>query len=340
MERYFKFIEECKLKNPQEYHVHHIIPRYMNGSNNKDNLIKLSYEDHYFAHIILAECFIEGSYHYNRNIWAALKLSLWVTDLSLRKKLSDLRKGKTFEELFGEETAKIAKEKLKEHWKSYWNDPTNKERKREFMIHHNPMKGLKFTDEHRYKISISRKEWWKNLAEKELSLIKEKQSIFSRNFWTDLYKNEDKLKSYKEKMSESLTKWWAETDDETIKARNEKISLSQRGKKVDPSTIEKWKKTIKENESLKGEKNPMFNKKHSDETKEKIRYKKKGIKIIINPRATYKFFYNDEFLYEAIGQKDAKEFCISQNISFQALCKKSDKWKNWKCIRNKNNKHE
>ena len=333
MERYFKFIEECKLKDPTEYHIHHIIPRYMSGTNNKDNLIRLSYEDHYIAHIILAECFPNGSYHYNRNIWAALKLSSWVTDLDLRNRLSNIRKGKTFEELFGEETAKIAKEKLKIHWRNYWSDPINKERQKNFMLNNNPMKGMIFTDEHKYKMSESRKDWWKKLSEEDLFLIRERRSSFSKSFWKSLYEDGDKLKSYKENMSDSLKKWWSNADEEKIKTRNDKISNSQKGKKIDSLTTEKWKKTIKENGSLLGEKNPMFGKKHSDETRKKISNKKKGLKLIINPRATYRFFHNSEFIYEALGQNDAKNFCISQNISFQSLCKKSDKWKDWKCIR-------
>jgi hypothetical protein len=336
MEKYFKFIEDCKSKNPLEYHIHHIIPRYMNGTNDKVNLIKLSYEDHYFAHIILADCFPSGSYHYNRNIWAALKLSSWVTDLTLRDRLSNIRKGKTYEELFGEETAKIAKEKLKSHWKKYWNDPINKERKSNFMLNSNPMKGLNLSKERKSKISESSKSWWKSLSEEDLSIIKERQSLISKSFWNSLYENEDKLKSYKEKMSESLKTWWDNADEEIIKIRNEKISNSQKGKKIKPSTIEKWKKTIKEKESFQGEKNPMFGKSHSDEARMKISNKKKGIAVNIPPRATYKFFHNNEFVYEAIGQKDAKDFCISKNISFQTLCKKSDVWKDWKCVRNKN----
>ena len=74
---YFEFIDGCKKEIPEKYHKHHIIPKYMGGSNEEDNLIKLSYENHYAAHIILAECFETGSYHYNRNIWSALRLIGW-----------------------------------------------------------------------------------------------------------------------------------------------------------------------------------------------------------------------------------------------------------------------
>ena len=51
---YNEFIEACKLKNPNPSQKHHIIPVCMGGTNSKENLIKLSYEDHYEAHRLLA----------------------------------------------------------------------------------------------------------------------------------------------------------------------------------------------------------------------------------------------------------------------------------------------
>ena len=107
---YFKFIDDCKEKHPEKYHKHHIIPKYMGGSNEEDNLINLSYEDHYNAHIILAECFEAGSYHYNRNIWSALRLIGWKKDENLSNKLSLARKGKTYDELFVDFTSDYDRE--------------------------------------------------------------------------------------------------------------------------------------------------------------------------------------------------------------------------------------
>lgn len=51
----------------------------------------------------------------------------------------------------------------------------------------------------------------------------------------------------------------------------EKISKSQIGKKISPETIEKLKIAIKKNGGHKGEKNPMYGKRHSEETLAKIR---------------------------------------------------------------------
>jgi hypothetical protein len=53
--RYLKFINHCKNINFDCYtETHHIIPRSFKGSNNKDNLVKLSARHHYIAHLLLA----------------------------------------------------------------------------------------------------------------------------------------------------------------------------------------------------------------------------------------------------------------------------------------------
>lgn len=56
---YEDFLIECSQKDYGELitQKHHILPKNMLGTNNKSNLIVLSCEDHYSAHIILANCF-------------------------------------------------------------------------------------------------------------------------------------------------------------------------------------------------------------------------------------------------------------------------------------------
>lgn len=55
---YFKLYKQLILTRAQEKikfktHIHHIIPRYLGGSNKKDNLVNLKIKDHAFAHWIL-----------------------------------------------------------------------------------------------------------------------------------------------------------------------------------------------------------------------------------------------------------------------------------------------
>lgn len=53
--RYLKFIDSLKGQTVDGYcEVHHIVPKSLGGTNNKDNLIKLTARQHYVAHWILA----------------------------------------------------------------------------------------------------------------------------------------------------------------------------------------------------------------------------------------------------------------------------------------------
>ena len=54
---YDEFIADRRLKPaPDGYsEVHHVVPRSMGGGNNAINLIRLTPEDHYFAHLLLAK---------------------------------------------------------------------------------------------------------------------------------------------------------------------------------------------------------------------------------------------------------------------------------------------
>lgn len=62
LNRYIQFINAILTKRPEnvkfEYSErHHILPKSMGGSNNKENLIYLSYREHYLAHYMLAKAF-------------------------------------------------------------------------------------------------------------------------------------------------------------------------------------------------------------------------------------------------------------------------------------------
>jgi hypothetical protein len=341
-QEYFGFIESCRKKNPIKFHKHHIIPRYMGGTNDPENLIKLSYEDHFNSHVLLAESFKEGSDDYNRNMWAASRLMGWINDSSqfdISEKLSNIRKGKTYEELFGEETSKIAKEKISINITTWWNNLSTEEYTNLILKMKNGQENfwVSASDEYRKEISVRnsmyKKEWWNTITDTQLNGYLAKRSEISKIWWSSLSDNE--ILELKSKWSDATKNWWITSSDEKIRIRNKKISISQKGKTIKPETTEKWKKTIDENGSLKGDKNPMYGKHHSEETKKMLSEKKKGISINIKPRAIFKFFKDGVFIYEAIGQNDARNFCKEQNISFQVLCKKSDRWNNWHCKRNK-----
>lgn len=54
---YAAFIADRRAKEPQSgyYEVHHVVPRSFGGSDAPDNLIRLTPEDHLFAHLLLAK---------------------------------------------------------------------------------------------------------------------------------------------------------------------------------------------------------------------------------------------------------------------------------------------
>lgn len=104
---YSTFIEECKQKLYDEAtHRHHIFPKFMGGADEDENMIDLSYEDHYKAHWILANCFPENHYCREGNLRACGLLAEWAfNDHDLREAISKSRSGKCFK----------SKEKLLEH---------------------------------------------------------------------------------------------------------------------------------------------------------------------------------------------------------------------------------
>lgn len=95
--KYISFITECSLKDYSNIntHSHHIIPKFMGGSNTAENIIILSYKDHFDAHLILAECFSENTVEYKGNIYAANHIKRWLdSPVDLKEKLSKAMKGR------------------------------------------------------------------------------------------------------------------------------------------------------------------------------------------------------------------------------------------------------
>lgn len=67
---YAEFISDRLTKQPVKpayFERHHIVPRCLGGDNSSDNIIRLTAEDHIFAHLFLAR------WHNSRGMWAAVK---------------------------------------------------------------------------------------------------------------------------------------------------------------------------------------------------------------------------------------------------------------------------
>lgn len=66
---YNEFIQdrlERDIEDNEYYEIHHILPKSLGGTDSKDNLIKLTYSDHIFAHELLARIYNTGG------MWSAV----------------------------------------------------------------------------------------------------------------------------------------------------------------------------------------------------------------------------------------------------------------------------
>lgn len=72
------------------YHIHHIIPKHMGGSNHPSNLIKLTVEEHAEAHKKLWE---EHGNIYDRIAWLALSGQINAVDAIREAHLDKVRNG-------------------------------------------------------------------------------------------------------------------------------------------------------------------------------------------------------------------------------------------------------
>jgi len=159
---YKRFIEECRNKiynSTLILHKHHIIPRSMGGDNSKNNLVKLSVDDHIQAHYLFSKCFEENSYEWNVNLKSIRILknkSLRMKDemkhliqksyigennpfygkshsedtkKRLSAKSSEQWKDKSYEDAY-KENAELEKEKRRLGVKKYWNEISDEEKEK------------------------------------------------------------------------------------------------------------------------------------------------------------------------------------------------------------------
>jgi len=351
---YYTFIESCRNKKYECTHKHHIIPKFMGGKKEKHNEILLGYEDHQLAHIILAKCFTEGSRNYIYNINAAAKLNAWVDNIKqnidLKELCRNLKLGKTYEELYGEEKAKEIKDKLSLHFTKYFSDENNlKDFTEKINIANNKFKGITWEMKYGKDEADIKKVNASNLMKKTQELWKLDPIIQEKRKKT--YKNtlenrtNEEIKQISENISKGVLLYWKDLkldkNVEKLKERNKKISDKTKGMK----RSEEQKIHMKENRpDFSGKNNPMYGKKHKSSTCLKIGIANKGNNKcggrLGKTFSSFKFYKNEIFIYEAHGQRDSKEFCNNNQLNYQALCKGPNIYNEWNCIRNKKIKNE
>lgn len=78
---YVRIIEKRKNSTPDGYtEIHHIIPRSLNGSDEKENLVALTAREHFICHYLLAKMYEPESFEWYKMNHAFLKMKCVSTD--------------------------------------------------------------------------------------------------------------------------------------------------------------------------------------------------------------------------------------------------------------------
>jgi hypothetical protein len=171
MEEYYNFIEECRMKQYDSLtlkHKHHIIPRHMGGIDSEENLIVLSVEDHYTAHMLLANSFSKDDSRRRSNFSSAVLLKRGLDDPNKILEYRESLKGKTnpnYGKRWSDDKRKIFSEKQKitlsdESIRKKMRKPksqTDKMGKYDKIGDKNPFYGKTHSDEVKTKLSECRK---------------------------------------------------------------------------------------------------------------------------------------------------------------------------------------
>lgn len=121
---YFAIVEKAKKCQPSIFEKHHIIPRSLGGSDNLENLVKLSFKQHYLCHKLLTK--MTNANDKRKMVYALHMMSLkskqhirtsksYEYTRKLRKELgvSEETKRKMSESMIGKNVGKIASEETK-----------------------------------------------------------------------------------------------------------------------------------------------------------------------------------------------------------------------------------
>ena len=161
---YLQFIEECRHKDYTNLvtQIHHIIPKHMGGDNSNDNLIELSLDDHYTAHLLLSDCY-DGKYK-QENIASAIYIKGYLDNLDKLEEYQKTLKGEgnpNYGNSWTVEKRKAHSEKIKQMWANPNNlkkimkpkSDTSKMGKYDKSGKNNPFYGKTHSDEVKEKLS-------------------------------------------------------------------------------------------------------------------------------------------------------------------------------------------
>lgn len=222
------------------YENHHILPKSIGGLNNKDNLVLLTFREHFLAHLLLVHIYTYDPLLKRKMVYALYELT---RRSKTHQRILSSRQYETARTLFVQAVSETHK-------------------------------GKKMSDEAKEKIGKKSKERWEN---KEFRQNRSDASKGEKNsFYGKTHTEETKNKIRKHKMPsesrEKLSK--ANSGRKHTKEEKEKISNANKNR-----TIEQKEAISKKiSESVSGERHPMYGKHHSEASKQKMREKKLGEK--------------------------------------------------------------
>lgn len=116
---YLDFIDTCRSKNYERLitHKHHVIPKHMGGGDSFDNIIELSLEDHYTAHILLSECY-DGKYK-RENLASAIMIKGYLDNIETLNEYQKSLNGEgnpNYGNKWSENKKRMASQRTKEYW--------------------------------------------------------------------------------------------------------------------------------------------------------------------------------------------------------------------------------
>lgn len=239
--QYFDLIEAAKSSNRTKkdgiyYEKHHILPKSLGGTDNEENLVLLTAEEHYNAHYLLwmfKPC--------KQTAYAFYMMNTMISTTQDRIKNAEL--------------FKIAREAF-----NFYNRQPRKKQSREQVEHRRKLNtGKKRTDETKQKMSDSMKKFYENETENDKKLrIKKVSEKTKKAMWRkdirEKYLNAINSDEVKQKHKKSINEYWSNTEN------HKKLSEACKGRKLSEETKKKISETQK-------------GKKLSDEEKQK-RYEK------------------------------------------------------------------
>jgi hypothetical protein len=190
---YNQIIEKSKNRQLTEYkEIHHIVPKCLGGSDEKENLVELTAREHFLCHMLLCEIYPnENKLKHALFLMSIGKQKAKVNQYAIGSRVYERLKKEYSEFLTGKKQSNETKNKKSEAMKQFWASLTEKERNQIFEKTKESNTGRKITWNDKIQNSLkNRKIEWdlktsKSIIQYDLqnNFIKEWPSIAEAKRW-------------------------------------------------------------------------------------------------------------------------------------------------------------